>query len=206
MQRLLGSLLAALAMAGAIMMATAVSSAQAPSSAVHTGASASNRTALELSVGYESTFGDLITGSHFWMQGGNAQVHGRFYRGWGAVADIAGAHIGNINSTGIGLDLVTATFGPRYTWSPVHARYSVFAQGLVGEAFGVNGVFPGRGNASTTANGIAVKPGGGVDFTLGPHVALRIFEADYLRTQFPNSTNNAQNNLHLGAGIILRFR
>ena len=206
MQQLLGSVLTALAMAGAIMTATTVSSAQAPSSTIQTSASASNTNALELSVGYESTFSDLITGSHFWMQGGSAQIHGRFYGGWGAVADIAGAHIASINSTGIGLDLVTATFGPRYTWSPAHARYSVFAQGLAGEAFGVNGLFPGRGNASTTANSIAIKTGGGVNFTLGLHVALRIFEADYLRTQLPNSTNSAQNNLHLGAGIVLRMR
>jgi hypothetical protein len=35
--------------------------------------------------------------------------------------------------------------------------------------------------------------------------AMRVFEADWQRTQLPNSTTGAQNNLHLGAGLILRF-
>ena len=51
-----------------------------------------------------------------------------------------------------------------------------------------------------------LKAGGGMNLNLKPHLALRLFEADYLRTQLPNSTNNAQNNLQLGAGLVLRFR
>jgi hypothetical protein len=102
--------------------------------------------------------------------------------------------------------MVTATFGPRYTWSPKHSRVSVYAQGLVGEAWGMNSVFPNPAGAMTTANDLAVKAGGGLNFHLTPHVALRAFEADYLRTQFPNTTNNAQNNLQLNAGFVLRFR
>jgi len=42
-----------------------------------------------------------------------------------------------------------------------------------------------------------------LNLTLSPHVVLRAFEADYLRTQLPNSTTNVQNNITLGAGIAL---
>jgi len=34
---------------------------------------------------------------------------------------------------------------------------------------------------------------------------LRAFEVNWLRTQLPNSTNNAQNDVHFGAGIVFRF-
>ena len=161
---------------------------------------------LDASITYDGTLSRNIASKNFWLQGGAVQVHGRFYRGWGAVADIAGMHTANMNSSGVGLDLVTATFGPRYTWAPRHARYELFGQGLAGVANGFNSVFPNVLGAHTTANSLAVKAGGGMNLNLKPHLALRLFEADYLRTQLPNSTNNAQNNLQLGAGLVLRFR
>jgi len=198
MRRILTS--AALALAAAMTMTTA-SWAQGA-----TAATAGRRPVLELAFTYQGTLSDLVSGSRFWMEGGAAQIHGRFYGGWGAVADVAGAHIANINSTGVGLDLITATFGPRYTWQPAHGRWSFYGQGLVGEAIGMNSVFPNASGAQSTANSIAVKAGAGLNADLTSHFALRIFEADYLRTQFPNSTNNAQNNLSLGAGVVLRFR
>jgi len=42
-------------------------------------------------------------------------VEGRFWRGLGVVADVNGHHTANMHVSRVGLDLVTATFGPRYT-------------------------------------------------------------------------------------------
>lgn len=200
MQRIFGSVIPAVALAGALAAAAASSAAQAAAGATQPG-----RPALELAFTYAVTSSQPVSGSRFWMQGGAAQIHGQFYGGLGVVADIAGAHIANINSTGVGLDLVTATFGPRYTWKPAHGRYSIYGQGLVGEAWGMNSVFPSPAGANSVANSMAVKAGGGLNLLLTPHLALRAFEADYLRTQLPNATNNAQNNLCLGAGVLFRF-
>jgi hypothetical protein len=161
---------------------------------------------LDVSFSYNATLADAITSSSFWMQGGSAEVHGRFYRGLGAVADVTGMHTAGIGSSSVGLDLVTATFGPRYTWSPAHRRYALFGQALVGKAFGFNSVFPAASGATASQNSLAVNLGGGMNVVLTPHLALRAFEADWLRTQLPNSTTNAQNNLRLGAGIVFRFR
>ncbi|MFP5234521.1 MAG: hypothetical protein ACLGSD_01350 [Acidobacteriota bacterium] len=160
---------------------------------------------LNLAITYDGTHSGLITSSPFWMQGASAQIEGRFYGGWGAVADIAGLHTASMSSSGVSLDIVTATFGPRYTWAPRQARYEFFGQGLAGVANGFNSVFPNLMGASSTANSLAVKAGGGMNVNLKPHLALRLFEADYLRTQLPNSTNNAQNSLQLGAGIVFRL-
>jgi hypothetical protein len=44
-----------------------------------------------------------------------------------------------------------------------------------------------------------------MDMRATPHVAVRIFEADWLRTQLLNSTTDAQNSLRAGAGVVFRF-
>jgi hypothetical protein len=201
MQRIFTMVFPALAIAGAMIAAAATAAAQTAE-----GRLAIGKPALEFAFTYEGTLSNATTSSHFWMQGGGAQIHGQFYHGLGMVADISGEHIANINSAGVGLDMVTATFGPRYTWSPSRSRLGFYAQGLVGQAWGMNSVFPNSAGALTTANDLAVKAGGGFNFYVAPHIALRVVEADYLRTQFPNSTNSAQNNLQLNGGFVLRLR
>jgi hypothetical protein len=159
---------------------------------------------LDLAVAYNATRSNMTSGSSFWLQGGSAEIAGRVDRCLGAVADIAGMHAANINSSGAGLDLIAATFGPRYTWS--RHNYAVYGQGLVGEAWGTNGIFPNSTGANTTADGLAIEAGGGINIAVSRHVTLRAFEANWLRTQLPNSTSNVQNNLRLGAGFVFHLR
>jgi len=160
---------------------------------------------IDVAVVYNSLMTNVVVGDSFWMQGGSVQVHGQFWRGWGVVADVSGLHTANANGPGVGLDLVTVAFGPRYTWVAPHRRYAVFGQVLAGETNGLNSVFPSSAGAKDTANGLALYIGGGVNVALQRHLALRAFEADWLRTQLPNATTNVQNNLRLGAGLIFRF-
>jgi hypothetical protein len=196
MQRIIKIALPALILAGAIL-SSAFSAQAAP---------VPHESVLEVAFTYTGTGSNLIDSSRFSMQGGAVQLHGKFYGSWGVVADVSGGHIANITSSGVGLDLITATFGPRCTWKPAHGRYSIYGQGLLGEGWGTNSIFPSPSGAETVANNIAVKAGGGVTIDLARHFALRAVEADYLRTQLPNSTTNVQNNLQLGAGIVLRLR
>ncbi len=121
------------------------------------------------------------------------------------MADVAVLHTGNINSSGVGLDLVTSTFGPRYTWSPRYGKLSFYGQGLAGVANGLNSVFPAASGLGTSANGLAAQVGGGIDLRLRRHLALRAIEANWLRTQLPNTTTGVQNNLRLGFGLVFRF-
>ncbi len=162
---------------------------------------------LDIAVPYSATLSNAITGNSFWMQGGSVQVHGQFYRGLGVVADVAGMHEANIHASGVGLDMVTATFGPRYTWQPAHHRYALFGQALVGTAFAFNTVIPiATGPATNSDTSLAVQVGGGVNLRLSPRFSLRALDADWLRTQMSNSTTNVQNNIRLGAGVDFRFR
>jgi hypothetical protein len=148
--------------------------------------------------------GDADNG--FWMQGGSIQVHARFWRGLGIVGDVAGMHTASTSGSNVGLDMVTTTFGPRYTWVPARGHYSIFGQALAGEAYGLNSVFPSASGAKDSANSLAVYLGGGVNLHLRGHIGLRLLEADWLRTEMPNSTTNVQNNLRVGAGIVIWLR
>jgi hypothetical protein len=179
-------------------MTVAVAAAQKPKQATPDGR-------LELSFTYDATLADAITKQSFWMQGGSVELHGQFYKGWGVVADITGLHTGNMHSSGVPLSLVTATFGARYTWQQPGRRYALFGQLLGGEAFGFDSIFPAAGGALENAKSLAAQAGGGMNIDVSPHLALRAFEADWLRTQMPNTTTNVQNSIKMGAGVIFRF-
>lgn len=161
---------------------------------------------LDLAVTYNPVLANVTTPSNFGMQGASLQVQAGLWRGVGAVADIAGLHAGNVNNSGVSLDLVTATFGPRYTWSPAHHRMVFFGQALLGDAHALNGLFPSATGVKSTGNSFAVQFGGGINLPLWNHLSVRAIDAQWLRTYLPNATSNIQNNLRLGVGIIYRFK
>ena len=160
---------------------------------------------LDLAVTYDGERSlRASTSQTFWMQGGSIELGANVWHGWGSGAEVTGTHASAIGSTNIPLSLVTATFGPRYRWH-ADGRVSIYGQGLLGEANGFRSLFPTPAGAQTQANSLAVQVGGGVDLRLRKHVAVRALEASWLRTQLPNATNDIQNTLRLGAGIVLRF-
>lgn len=165
---------------------------------------------VDLAITYSAQRSNLTTGKSFWAQGGGAELTATFYRGLGMAANITGTHAANISSSGVGLTLVTATFGPTYTWAvPQHRnvprQWRFFGESLIGIANGADSVFPDPSGAQSDASSLALQIGGGADLDLSPHFAVRLFHADWLRTQLPNGTTNIQNNLRLGAGIVFRF-
>jgi len=172
--------------------------------------STSGHQEVDLAVTYTAQHSNLVSNPTFWQQGGSVELSSQTYRGFGIAANIAGTNVGNAASSGTGLSMVTATFGPRYTWyRPTGAgrkwSLAIFGQGLIGEAHGFNSYFPTAAGPLTDYNSFALQVGGGVDIGLSRHFAVRAFQADWLRTQFPNSTTNIQNTFRVGAGLVLRF-
>ena len=149
---------------------------------------------------------EQLGGSSFWIQGGGVQVQARLGSHLGVVADARGLYTANINNSHVGLDLITATIGPRYTYTFPQGKFSVFGQGLAGEAIGFNGLFPVRHGLETSANSFAVIAGGGLEVRLSHRFAVRAIEANWMHTQLPNGADNAQNALLLGAGFVYHFR
>jgi len=144
------------------------------------------------------------TPDRFWMEGGSIELGTNSWRGFGIAANISGTHTGTIGGTTIPLSLVTATFGPRYRWHADH-RSSIYCEGLIGEANGFKSFFPVITAAQTSANGFASQVGGGLDYRLSQRFAVRVVEAAWQHTQLPNGTNHVQNDLRLGAGLVVRF-
>jgi hypothetical protein len=144
------------------------------------------------------------TADSFWMQGGSIELGTNTWRGLGIAADVTGTHARAIGGTTIPLSIVTTMFGPRYRWHADH-RLSIYGEGLIGEANGFQSLFPSVTGAQTSANSLAAQAGGGIDYRISRHVAIRAVEAAWQHTQLPNGTDNIQNGLRLGAGIVVRF-
>ena len=159
---------------------------------------------VDVAITYDAQRGTTAGGDGFWTQGGSAELTATFYRGLGITADLTGTHAGSISPSGVGLTLVTATFGPSYTWRAPH-DLRIFGQGLFGFASGRDSVFPSPFGAEKKAYSLAAQAGGGVDLDVSRHIAIRLLQADWLRTQLPNGTSNVQNNFQLGAGIVFRL-
>lgn len=164
---------------------------------------------VDLAATYTEQYSNLVSTPTFWHGGGSVEISAQYYRGFGLAGNIAGTQTGNAADSGVGLSVVTATFGPRYTFDRPFGMerkksLAIFGQGLVGTAWGFNSYFPSSTGATWDASSLALQVGGGVDFG-SRHWAIRAFQADWLRTQLPNGTTNVQNTLRLGAGIVFRI-
>lgn len=143
--------------------------------------------------------------------GWNASLNLKFSRVLGFVSDFGG-HYKHQNSPGLctgGMTSCsssgyTAMFGPQFSF-PL-PKITPFAHGLFGIAHaiqnGTSPVDPFQGN-----NSIAVALGGGLDYSLTRHFALR-GQGDYLLTRFTYSDNQLHfnnNNVRISAGLVGRF-
>lgn len=121
-----------------------------------------------------------------------------------AVAEFSGVYAGSGPYSGDTLTLVSYMAGARY-WvaqSGQHGPNALqpFAQVLLGAAHAGGGL-AGAGDGSYA---LAARAGGGVDLPLSYHLAAR-GQVDYYATKFPNTANNHQNNLLIGAGLVYRW-
>jgi hypothetical protein len=118
------------------------------------------------------------------------EVSGQYkFTDWlGGVADING-HYGSIN--GIGTSTYTYLFGPQVS---LPARVSPFGHLLLG---GAHNSTAGFGNSS-----FSMALGGGIDTEITDRFHWRMFQTDYLLTQFGG---RSQNNFRFSTGIIIRF-
>ena len=115
---------------------------------------------------------------------------------------ITGQHAKDISLLGQDLTLLTFAAGPKVQLNG--HRFVPFGEVLVGGAHGSDSFFPTGTSSSPTASSFAVQAGGGVDYLLTAHFAVRV-QAYYLKTELPNGTNNEQNQLMGGVGLVYHF-
>jgi len=140
----------------------------------------------------------------FSMNGGNGWIGYGLTNEFSVVAEFSGQHAGDINGTGEDLTLVSYLFGPKYSLR-ASDRWQPFGQVLLGGAHASGAFEPSPSGDSGSYNAFALVAGGGLDAVVTPRIGLRLIEADYYLTRFPNGVNTRQNNLRISAGLIFRF-
>jgi len=140
----------------------------------------------------------------FNLFGGTGSIQGNIRDWFGLKADFGGYTFKELNP-GTDGRLYTYMFGPVFTarnnpkWTPYfHTLFGVAR--LTASAPGIN----------THANVFGSLLGGGVDWNASRHIAIRLFQAEYLLTKFndgipPGSGKNRQNGARLSSGIVFNF-
>jgi peptidoglycan-associated lipoprotein len=193
-----------------LLTLAAVSAAQVVAQAPDQPAATSNRQPrAELALGYIYLHSNAPPGGCgcFNLNGGNATFAWPIKAGsFAMVGDVVSTYASGVSASGYSLILTAFTAGARYTPPIGHSSLHPFAQVLAGAAHSsgtlVQGSTPGAANAGAA---FAANVGGGLDLRANQRISIRLVEADYLLTTFDNGTNNHQNNLRVGAGVVIHF-
>jgi outer membrane protein OmpA-like peptidoglycan-associated protein len=134
----------------------------------------------------------------------------------GIVADFGGYRVSRFGTPTGGIvsadgNVFSYLFGPRLSFR--HDRFTPFVQVLLGAASASQVTLSGCTVGCTPLAGddaFAMTAGGGLDLKVSRRFAIRLIQAEYLMTRFPDAATNTenkltQNNIRLSAGIVFRF-
>jgi outer membrane immunogenic protein len=141
----------------------------------------------------------------FGMNGGGLSGSWNFRGRWFAVVDISAEHTASASPIGNSLTLTSYLAGARYKipqpWLEGKHKPQPFAQILLGAAHAGGG----EAGVADGSYRFATRIGGGIDVPVSSHFAVRVIQLDYYLTTFANATNDHQNNLLVGAGIVYHW-
>jgi hypothetical protein len=138
--------------------------------------------------------------------GGAAVVYPLRHSDFSLVGRLGATHGGGIGALGYDLTLFTYTAGARYLPRMRRSAFQPYVELQVGgvEASGSLANAP-----SLAGNGIgaafAATAGGGVDLNLHKRISFKLIDAEYMATNYANGDSDHQNNLRIGAGVVLSF-
>jgi len=140
----------------------------------------------------------------FTLSGGGLSGSWNFGPKLAVVAEFSVDHTAAALSSTKSLTLTSYMAGARYRlpmpWMNGPHALEPFAQLLVGGAHAGGGI---AGIADGTS-AFAGRLGGGVDLPVTTGIAVRV-QGDYCLTDFANSADNHQNNILVGAGVIVHW-
>jgi peptidoglycan-associated lipoprotein len=139
----------------------------------------------------------------FSMNGGGVSFAYPVSHSFSVVGEAGAVTNGNVDSTGLNFTLSHYMGGGRYSLRRF-SRFTPFAQIVMGAAHASGDLAPDQLHiGSSTA--FAMAAGGGLDLNLTHHVAVRLFQTDYLLTLLNNRVNDHQNNFRFSTGIVFHF-
>ena len=130
--------------------------------------------------------------------GGGVQFEYNANRWLGVVGDMAGYGATATTNGALVGGAFTYLVGPRVNFR--RDKVTPFVQTLFGGIWTTAGI-----GSSGSTNNFAMTAGGGVDIKVSSHVSIRPVQAEYFMTKIPDNLNNRQNNLRIGAGIVVRL-
>ncbi len=130
-------------------------------------------------------------------QGGAGSVAGNLNSWFGVVGEFGGCKITG-QPSGTSAHALNYLFGPRVTYRS-YGSLTPFAHVLLG---GERITASATGFGSASSNSFAMALGGGADYKLTEHVALRLIQVEYLYTHFGGAR---QNNARIEAGLVYRW-
>jgi opacity protein-like surface antigen len=130
-------------------------------------------------------------------QGGAGSVAGNLNSWFGVVGEFGGCKITG-QPSGTSAHALNYLFGPRVTYRS-YGSLAPFAHVLLG---GERITASATGLGSASSNSFAMALGGGADYKLTEHVALRLIQVEYLYTHFGGTR---QNNARIEAGVVYRW-
>ena len=131
-------------------------------------------------------------------QGAAGSAAGNLNSWFGVVGEFGGCKITG-QPSGTSAHALNYLFGPRVTYRS-YGRLTPFAHVLLG---GQRDTFSVSGAGSASTNSFAMALGGGADYEMNGHVAIRLIQVEYFYTHFGG---NRQNNARIEAGIVYRWR
>jgi opacity protein-like surface antigen len=150
----------------------------------------------------------IVNGNQFNMNGGSGSVAYNLTNWFGLVGDFGVTHSGTTGTQPFSLTVTTYDFGPRVSWHN-HTKLTPYVQALIGGGHAGGTLYTsslGTGLAPLgTSNDFNFTAGGGVDWKVNHNFSIRLVEAEYLHTQFPNGVNASQSNFRLSAGVVFSF-
>jgi outer membrane immunogenic protein len=160
---------------------------------------------FDLFGGYSYMYGNVVvTGQGINLNGGGGSFAYNYNKWLGLVFDLTANYQGNVASTGRNLNVTTYLFGPRISWRK-NEKLTPFGQILLGGGHGGGTLYTAGPSPLGTQNAFAMTLGGGLDWKVQPSISVRLFDAEYLRTQFNNGVNFSQNSFRLSTGVVFHF-
>lgn len=129
--------------------------------------------------------------------GGGGQLEYSAKNWLGVVGDLSGFYATSAGSGSFAGAFLPYLFGPRVKFR--RGKLTTFVQALFGGVRTTDGIAQSTG----TENNFAMTAGGGIDVKVSRHVSVRPIQAEYFMTKIPDGLNNRQDNLRIGAGIVL---
>ena len=130
-------------------------------------------------------------------EGGGGQLEYNAKDWLGVVGDLSGFYATSAGSGAFAGAFLPYLFGPRVNFR--RGKLTPFVQALFGGVRTTDGIAQSTG----TENNFAMTVGGGIDVKVSRHVSVRPIQAEYFMTKIPDGLNNRQDNLRIGAGIVL---